>query len=280
MNTKPEYTVADIDALISDRKKFEEFVYTPVDVAISELKTRKVDKDVVDSTNLLLGNDIPEPFLGNNLRAVIFRQITTSNYEIRRFVHIIDALEELTPLFGEYRDDKFTSKNEQKHSWGKILFHKNHNSKLESIKIIDLVDADGKKMSEIETLWGQPLIEFHHELIQKTYRPIDPNFFYNISPWLKQHGGDAKNYYKQVLLWFVKDAILFENFMPNETKELSFTKEVFLPAFIEIFNLTKKKPLIVNLLPTAIENEKFWFSHPGNVKEYIESKFNKGSVIQ
>ncbi len=275
MKSESEYGIEDIELLITDKQKFEDFVYTPVNEAISELKERRKDPVLAEKIHELLNGDIPEPLCSPELRAVIFRQIATPNYEMRRFVHIIEALDDLTPLFGEYRDDKFTSNNEYKHSWGRILFHKKHGASLESVKIIDLVAADGEKISEIKTLWGQSLIEFHHELIEKTYLSINPSFFFDISPWLKRHGGSAKDYYKQVMLWFVRDGILFENFMPGETKESLFTREIFLPSFIEACKVSGCRPLIVNLLPTSIENERFWLSHPSETKNYVEEKLRK-----
>jgi hypothetical protein len=275
MKKEVNYGIDDIDLLVKNKHLFEDFVYTPVNEAIEELNRRRQNVELGEKVSNLLDDDVPESLQNGLPRAVIFRQITTPNYEIRRFIHLIEAIEELTPLFGEYQDDKFTSNNDYKHSWGKMLFHKKHGEEFDSLKIIDLVKADGKKISSIETHWGQSLIDFHHELIEKTYISVNKDFFLNISPWLKAHGGCAKNYYVQVLLWFVRHAILFENFMLNESKEAAFTREIFLPAFMEICKLVGHKPLIVNLLPTSIEHEKFWLSHPIETKAFVEAKLNK-----
>lgn len=275
MKSESHYDLDNIDELIADKDKFDAFVYTPVTEAIKEIERRRKDKKLSATVHELLGGDIIEPITGPQIRAVIFRQIATPNYEIRRFLHAMGALDELVPLFGEFRDDKFTTNNDQKHSWGKILFHKTHNAPFHHATILDLRSSDGKKISEAKTFWGQSLVEFHHELFQATYMPTNPDYFFDISPWLQRHGGTANFYYKKVMLWFIQNAILFENFMPGETKEAKFTKEVFLPAFIEVYKRTGFKPLIVNLLPTSIENEKFWFSHPFETKQYIEQKMKQ-----
>lgn len=273
MNNK--YGIGDIDSLVSDREKFEEYVYTPVDDAIRLLKERRGDSELTKKIEGVLGNDIPEPLKDfSQIRAVIFRQITTPNYEIRRFVHIVDALNELKPLFAEYQDDKFTSNNDYKHSWGKILFHKKHGAPLDSLTVIDLVKSDGKKISEIKTIWDEPIVDFHHRLLGCTHIPTSEDFFLNISKWLRDHGGRAKDYYVPIMFWFIQNAILFENFTPGGSKESLFTREVFLPAFIKTYEMVGLKPLIVNLLPTNIENEKFWLSHPFATKTYIQNQID------
>lgn len=278
MLTEPEYEFDDVDGLIADREKFEDFVYTPIETAIYEIERRRKNASLSVKISSFLNNDIPNELTKSGIRAVMFRQITTPNYEIRRFLQIIQALDEFVPFFGEYRDDKFTSVNDQKHSWCKILFHRNHNGHFDSLTIVDLIKNDGKKLSEIKTIWGQQLIDFHHELFRTDNIQVNPDYFCDISPWLKHHGVSAKNYYEQIMFWFVQNAILFENFMPGKTKESLFTKNIFLPAFISVYQKTGLKPLIVNLVPTSIENEKFWLSHPLETKDYIESKISSNSL--
>jgi len=73
--------------------------------------------------------------------------------------------------------------------------------------------------------------------------------------------GGADKYYTPFTALFIKDAILFENFM-LDSKEISFTKDIFLSAFIEVYRKTGCKPLIVALEPTDIEGDEFWPCHP------------------
>lgn len=272
---KPKYGITDLSELMKDRKAFEDFVYTPIDEAINELESRRKDDVLKQRVSELLEGDVPDFLFGEANKAVIFRQISTPNYELRRFVQLVDG-HNMTPFFGEYRDDKFTSKNEYKHSWGKMLFYEGHGKRFDSLKVIDLVNSDGKKISEIKTVWGQPLVDFHHELFGSTYFKLNEDYFFDISKWLSKHGKVSTGYYKQIMYWFMYHSLLFENFMFGETQEASFTKDVFLPAFISAFELTGHKPLIINLLPTSLENEKFWLSHPNSSKEYIKSKYPPG----
>ena len=76
---------------------------------------------------------------------------------------------------------------------------------------------------------------------------------------------------------FLQNAILFENFI-LDYKELEFTKEVFLPAFIEIYKRFGIKPLIVALEPTNLEWEIFWMCHPFESKKVVDGRL-KSEII-
>ncbi len=273
MKTKPEYGVEDIDALISDRKKFEDFVYTPVGEAVVELKNRGNDRELAKKISNLV-ESIPEP-LRKKPKAVLFRQLATPNYEVRRFVSIVDLIDGLDPLFWEYYNDKFTSNNEWKHSLGKLMFFcgfgKKNGIKIENENVIEFNQFVGKKISEVKTLWGQSLVEFHHNLFESTYESFTQKEFFDASDWFRENGSMAKDYYKPLITLFVQNAILFENFI-LDVKELSFTRDVFLPAFIKTFEDTGYKPLIVALEPTELEDDVFWLCHPVDSKKVVDDK--------
>jgi hypothetical protein len=109
-----------IDHLSTNKNEFNQFVYTPLEEAVSLLTKRRA--------NLLESKlSIPSP-LEKDSRAVLFRQVLTSNYEARRFLNLIESTE-LKPLFFEYYKDKFTSNNEFKHSLGRLLFYKGRGKK-------------------------------------------------------------------------------------------------------------------------------------------------------
>ncbi len=260
----------DIEALVNDREAFNAFVYTPLEEALAKLEKRAGDKELGGKIEIILEKDIPEILVKGKKKAVLFRQIATPNYEIRRFIHILDAIDSLEPLFGEYSDDVFFSINEQKKYWGKIMYFESPDIFQNHTKIIDFKICEGKKISEIKTLKGQLLVDFHHGLFEKTSVPVSQDAFYNISVWLHRHGKKAKNYYRPVLAWFIQHAMLFENFVLKDPKELTFIKNIFLPAFINVYKETGCKPLIINLLPTDIEDRKFWFCHPKNTEKHAK----------
>lgn len=266
----------DTNVLVEDRKAFDECIYTPPEEAIAELLRRRADTELERKVAAFLHEDVPLP-LRKGPHAVAFRQVTTSNYEIRRFFSIIDSIDELEPLFFEYLEDKFTSNNEWKHALGKLFFYagkgKKGGSKIESFNVIDFNQFNGKKISEVRTLWGQSLVDFHHEFFNARYREADAAFF-DASAWFKHHGPSALEYYKSFLALFVRHGILFENFMIDQ-KEIAFTREIFLPAFIAVSEELGLKPLIVNLEPTEIEGDRFWMCHPVEDKEFVLAKLEQ-----
>jgi hypothetical protein len=258
-----------IDHLSTNKNEFNQFVYTPLEEAVSLLTKRRA--------NLLESKlSIPSP-LEKDSRAVLFRQVLTSNYEARRFLNLIESTE-LKPLFFEYYKDKFTSNNEFKHSLGRLLFYKGRGKKdgtqIYSQTIVDFNLSNGKPIEELKTLWGQPLIDFHHQLFHSSFKQLGDDDFFDASQWFSENGGSAMEYYESFISLFTQHAILFEDFMINE-KELFFTTKVFLPVFLKILRETGLKPLIVSLEPTEIEDSRFWMCHPFSDFEIVRQKLCK-----
>lgn len=258
----------DIDTLVSDREAFNSFVYTPYSKAKKEIHERKNNKLIPDL------NIVPE-ILKKEPKAIMFRQLVTPNHEICRFMSIAE-LGEFEPLFFEYYEDKFTSNNEFKHSLGRMFFYKGSGKDdraiLESINVINFNKSNGKKISSIKTFWRQSLVDFHHELFHKQFKKSKYTLF-DASEWFTKNGQNATGYYKQFLSLFIKNGILFENFM-LDYKEKDFTREIFLPAFISVMKETGFKPLIVALEPTEVEEDRFWMSHPYEHKKQIHYKMS------
>jgi hypothetical protein len=267
---------AKIEELIQDRDKFDKCIYTPLHEAVEELKRRHKDKQLEEAVSQYLDGDIPAP-LATGLKLVIFRHICSPNYEFHRLVSAADSYG-LEPLLGEYSGDIFTPKNLNKYHLGRMEFHfgfgKNGGHKSEHLNVIDFNCSNGKLLSEIKTVWGEPLVDFHHKLLRDKYPKLsDAENFFDSSLWFKKHGGVASQYYKKFIALFMRHGILFENFILEEEEELSFAKEVFLPAFFSVWDKFGIKPLIVALTPTDIEGDIFWLSYPGAVMGDVEKHF-------
>lgn len=256
----------DIEALVNDREAFNAFVYTPLDEALAELEKRRELNVFIDNSH------IPEIIIGKP-KALIFRQVITPNYEVIRFISIIDAIG-LDPVFIDHNFDKFIAKNDWKYFLGKIFFNKgvdkNGKNLQEGVRIIDFNEAEGKLMTNIKTIWGESLVDFHRNLFLEKFPHFEKNIF-DASSWLLSHGKGAREYYKPFFRTLIQHAILFENFMLDQ-KELPFIKEVILPAFIDVLKETGLKPLIVALEPTEIEGERFWMCHPDDNKDKVKNK--------
>lgn len=263
----------DVLSIVSNRKLFDETIYTPLEAAWDELVSRRHDTNLVRKVEEFLGGDIPEPFQKEAF-AVLFRNLATPNYEMRRFVSLINGYGKLRPLAFEYTADKFTSNNELKKMLGKMYFAHSLGRKggmnLDSINIINFVESDGKLIKEVMTTWEQSLVDFHHEFLHHCY-PEMPIDLYDASTWLKSKGKKAADYYSAFFTLFITHGILFENMMLDE-KEYSFAKDVFVPSFLSVLEKFGVKPLIVALEPTDIEGDKFWMCYPSTDITYVHDK--------
>jgi hypothetical protein len=197
--------------------------------------------------------------------------LASPNYETRRFIALAE-LGNLAPVIWEYLDDKFVTSNPEKYSLGKLSFYygtgKKGGAKIERTKIVDLQSYNGKKISEVQTLWGDSLVDFHHKILLDTYKEKTKLALFDASRWFHQNGSRADQYYDLFLSFFIRDGLLFENFLLDGA-EYEFTEKVFFPAFRRAQNLFGVKPLIVALEPTDIEGDEFWRSYPPEIRQLL-----------
>lgn len=255
---------------IHDREAFNAFVYFPLEDAVKELLERERDKQLEEYIEKSLPEGVPDAMKGNQ-NLVLFRHLATSNFEINRFAMVADAFPEFNPLIFEYQRDTFNDVNEYKYHLGKLRFHKGVNKRgdpiVEQVSIFDFTKGNRRPLSSIKTFWEEPLVDFHHRLFSTAFPQLKDSVF-DISEWLHSIAPSAKQYYKSFFTLFLKDAILFENFLP-EGKEFTFTRDVILPALSEIVAESGVKPIIVALEPTDAEGDHFWLSHPYHTKEHV-----------
>lgn len=256
-----------IDGLLKDRGAFNTCIYTPLDVALRELQVRRNNVELKRKVEKYLGKSIPEPLLLEP-KVVLARQVTTPNFEIIRFLNVPDSTG-LKPLFFEYHEDRLIYKNPSKYRLVRLAFHegigKNGGPKRDHVNIIDFDKFHGSTFSATSTLLGKSLVNFHHDLFKKRF-PLYANSLFDASSWYKKHGQSPLKYYPKFLALFIYHGILFENFMLDQ-KEFEFTKNIFLPAFLEIQEYFGVRPLIVALEPTGIEDDEFWLSYPPDIKK-------------
>ncbi len=261
------------ESIMSDRKLFNETVYTPLSEAIKILEERQKDTSLINKLEKLLNGDIPEPLRKMQKYGISGKQVATPNFDTRWFVKLNNEFG-LKTFFLEYHGDKFTSNNPFKHSLGQLIVHKNVNKKgeyeVEKINIIDFNKYNGKAIKDIFTIWGEPLVEFHRNLFKVYNIDTDDFVFFDESEWLKRNGNEAKNYYSNDLLLYICHGILFENFILTG-EDGNFVKEVFLPAFKKVFESTGVKPLIVPIPPMDIEEDQLWFSYDVKIKSFIKN---------
>ncbi|MBI4066018.1 hypothetical protein HY412_02420 [Candidatus Kaiserbacteria bacterium] len=255
--------------------RFDAFnhLYTEPHIALWELKQRREDVALKKSVRHNLGasaDGILKKF--SRPRAVLFRQVATPTHETLRFIKLAKHMN-LKPLILEYHDDKFVSaENRSKRALGKMPIYQHTGSDgREMVKyetVCDFNVTTGKKFKDIVCLNGEKMISFHHRLF-RTLTGLNPKTYaIDASGWFKSAGKKAELYYEHLLTLFIRDGILFENFMPLRS-EGAFTKSIVVPAFEKLKSLYGVEPLIVRLAPEKEEMRQFWDSYPRKTKKHI-----------
>jgi len=263
--------IGNYNEITSDRDLFNQIVYTPLPDAVRLLHERQKDSNLVEKVKKLLGGNIPHIFLDNKC-GIMARQLATPNHENRRFLSLAKK-NGLHPVFIEYFDDKFVSNNKYKHSLGQLQVQqkvdKNGNGVVEKITIIDFNKSNGKKLREVETLWGESMVDFHKRLFD-LYELKDFSFFEE-TEWYKKEGETPIEFYTNFFLLITCFGILFENFLLlKDDTESEFTKNVVLPALEKVLNLTGVRPLIVPVEEVEQEGDDFWYYHLPIVKKALK----------
>lgn len=265
--------IEEYENIMSDRTIFNKIVYTPLSEALTLLEERSKDKILKAKIETILKKNIPGIFEKHRC-AVLGRHIATPNNESIRFISIAKE-HNLTPVFFEYHDDKFTSNNKFKHSLGQLHIPKNRKNKsggrnIERITIVDFNKHNGKKIGEVKTLWDELLVDFHKKLFNTHGYGKNDFHTFNASDWFSKNGKVAIDYYANLLLLFTCFGILFENFLTSKDEEGDFTKKIVLPAIEKVVNTVGFKPLIVPLEPMDLETDNLWFHHSQKIRSIIE----------
>lgn len=266
MDSKDKY-----NEILQSRELFNEFVYTPLSVALKVLDENRKNPELMAKIDELLKGDVPQ-ILKDSMCGVQFRQIATPNHDARHFISIAED-NNLKPVFFEYLDDKFTSNNEYKHSLGQLhiqgIVNKSDYFPVEKISVIDFNKSNGKMLKDVITIWEEPLKDFHQRLFTLHDYKIDDITFYDASLWFHNNGNQAINYYTNFFLLFICHGILFENFLLND-EDSEFTKTVVLPAIDNVISITGMRPMIVPIGPLDIETDMHWISYHPKIKTLIK----------
>jgi len=245
-------------------------IYTPLSEAKAELERRWDDPELKKKVEEYLGDNLPLPLRGEP-RALCTFHVATSNWA---FFHFWKASQEinLKPLVFEYTDDLFVTTNFDKASLAKMIFYhgRDDNNKMitSGEHIIDLGGKnEKKKIREIETLWGESLVDFHHRTLNTFYDNLE---IYDGSDDYHKLGKNPKEYYKYIFAFYIRNGILFENYLLS-SKEKKFTEEVLFPAFEFVWKKFGVKPLIVPITPQNEADGKHWWCYP----EYIKTLLKK-----
>lgn len=244
--------------------------YTPIEAVKEELEKRWNNPELKLKVNKYFGRDLPK-LLEQPLRAVQVRNIMTPDGEFDRFFQSSKKFG-LTPVGLEYTKDMFVAFNEDKFSVANLSFNfgrRNDGSpRVNNKKIINIPQSEGRLMSDLVTLWGEPLNSFHHRFFEESYPGFTKNIE-DISDWLHYKEGGAKVYYDDLLALFIRNGVLFEGFL-SSGPESPFTENVFKPAFKRVEEYFGMKPLLVMLGGDECTADPSWWYYKEEQKQIVE----------
>jgi hypothetical protein len=251
-------------------------IYTPLAIAREEIRKRWDDPILEEKIGKFLQGDIPE-FLRDKPKAYLAKHLISPNFNFFHYLESAKAVD-LEPAMPEYQDDKFVSLNDDKYHLGKMFFYngkgRNGGLKISTKTILDFNLADGRRFCDIKTIWGQALPDFHHQLTE-SLAPGSSQYIFDISGWMSRNGGSADFFYSHFFVLFLRNSILFENFL-NKDKYQEFNKRVVIPSFEKIQNIFGIKPLVVPTVPFEIECDPYLWYYPGEAEKIVEDLFRGG----
>jgi hypothetical protein len=247
--------------------------------AIEELERRQKDPALRKKVEEFLKGDVPEYFKDGPI-LYIARHAATPNFETLRFINLIKHLG-LRTVITQDSKGLFVSQNLVKRALGKLPIcrrvtqkGKKINEHYENVTIIDFNGADGKALSEIKTLWGEGLIDFHKRLFSELN--IEHVEIPDDAEWLdRHHRGRLLEHYKHLLALFVAHGIFFENYNTSDPEEIEFIKTVLRPACEFVEKKFGYKPLIVQIFPTTPESYRFWISYPTGIVKAVQESLQR-----
>ncbi len=258
-----------------------DIMLTPFE-AMHELKRRRRDPAQQKRVEEYLAGDIPEYFKGDPI-LYLARHIVTPNFETLRFIHLMRHLG-LKTVITQDSKGLFVSQNNVKRALCKLpiccrVAQKNSilHEQYHNVTIVDFNKTDGKLFSEIETVWGEKLINFHQRLFREL--GLEEVEFPDDADWIDRHyRGNLLRHYKDLMALFVVHGIFFENYNPDEPQEVYFVRTILRPACEYVKEKFGYYPLIVQVFPTSFESTHFWMSYPSKVLDIIRKSMHPRHV--
>jgi len=247
-------------------------IYTPIEEAKEEIWRRWDDKELEKKVEKFLRHDIPD-FLVDGPKAYLARHVASLNFEFLRFMDLANNIGMKFATI-ECLDDKYISTNSLKRLLGKMFFYtgtnKNGDNVCVSQKVIDFDNSEGKCIKDIETVVGKKLVDLHHDILCEEF-PHIRSTIKDISRWVNANGKTPDVFYPRFLAFFLRNGILFENFLLNK-EEKKLTENIIIPAVVMLKKEFGLKPLIVGLLPKETEDDQSWYHYNEHIRNYIWPK--------
>lgn len=256
---------------------------TPAE-AMQELARRRQDPELKRRVEEYLSGDIPQYCEGEPI-LYISRYLITPNFETLRFFHLVKHLGMKTVATQDSKS-LFVSQNQVKKALCKLpicvrLTQKNGklHEQYQKISVVDFNTADGKMFSEIKTLWGENLVDFHARLFTElNFGKFD---IPDDADWIdRHHRENLLEHYKHLLSLFVTHGIFLETYDMSDEHERWFIKHIVRPAYEHVKERFGHAPLIAPLYPTTFESPHFWVSYPPEVLKIVKQSMHNEHVHQ
>lgn len=248
---------------------------TPVEEAVEEIQKRQGDKDLRKRVEVFLDHDVPEYFRKGPI-LYLARDAATPNFEVLRFIELTKAYS-LPSVIGQDTHARFSSENDFEYALGVmpivVKVTPDREALTEDVRVIDVIQAEGKKLKDIQTLFGTDFVTFHNDLLNKIY----PNAaeFHGNGPWIdRHHRGDHLEYYKKVLALSLVHGVFFEFYEPCDQQ---FAVDVFHKAFDFVEKEFGKKPLVCQLQRVEIEKNRTCEAYPSVVYRFVKDNLQTHS---
>ncbi len=251
--------------------------------AKEELEKRQKDPELRKKIQEYLAGDIPEYFKDGPI-LYLARHIVTPNFETIQFINSMQPLGMKVVISHDSRG-MFVPYNLIKKALCKLPICRRISKKgdklnehYENVTIVDFNAADGKSFSDIKTLWGEKLIDFHTRLFlefikEDIERPDD-------AAWIdRHHRKNLLEHYKHLLALFLVHGIFFENYEMSDAHERYFVNNILRPACSFLEGRFGYRPLIVELPTPTPESNRFWISYPSKVLDIVRESMRHGGII-
>jgi hypothetical protein len=248
--------------------------YTPLEVAVEELHRRRKSPGLQEKVRSEVRLPTELEVLFERPHLVMFRQVLTPLTETLLFFELAKKYD-LTPFVIEYYDDKFVSSGNQfKRGLGKLPIYQftspGGRDVFEYKTIVDFNQHVGHPIKTVLTVHGESLVALHHQLFFAAADIKPVVISRDGSHWFKQFES-SKEYYQHFLKLFIRDNILFETFISNDS-EAEFADTVVLPALKRIQEEYQITPLIAEIIVDHQHQDVYWDCYPKQVADILKEK--------
>lgn len=252
-------------------------IVTPLAEAVATLTKRREDAQLCARVEDYLSGDIPDYFRGPPV-LYLCRHVASPNLETLRFL-TIGQRPGFKTVIGQDPKDIFAPRNALKRALGKLSIctrlSRQSDRPIEQfrrLRIIDFNAAGGKPLHSLQTLWGEPLVEFHNALFDQFVG--DSVQIEDDSLWIdRYHRGDLLAEYKKVLALLIVHGVMFEDYsIDGGAEETWFVNNILRPAFIHVETVLGVRPLITPLVPCGVASFDVWTGYPPEVWNVVQSR--------